>query len=313
MKFKNLASFHKHLKESAPDNFSEMYALIMSDAYERTYYAKKMYALFSHFRPGLKIEWCSQVESSLFAEERLVVTDEIKVVHLDPKTRVIMLGSSIPQEVYETLKKEMVCLDLSDEKPWDRKTRYLEEMIKMAKGEGKRLDAETANFLLERMGMDFPALHNEVAKLCCYVGDGAVITSEHVKAISGKTKEATTWQIAESLVWQGHAEAEFKDLSELLALFSQIRFHLYAGVELSGQAAAGVTLSYKNLRKKELDRYGAFCQKVGVSYFLERLMTLFEMELMAKNYGADPAVLWDLLVIRFSSYDVASTSQFTKS
>jgi len=309
------------LKQSAPDHFSQMYALILSDDYERGYYSKKLFQLFSHFEPQLKYEnfkkegAISLSQGSLFAESRLIVIDQIdkmkkseleqlssELLNLDSQVKVILTGSVLPEAIYSKAKRDLVCLDLKFEKPWDRKTRIIQELIKIARQMQKTLDSEGANFLIEQCGLDFAALKNEIEKICCYIGNETLITLSHIRKLGSYSKEQNFWTIAEEFVWKRNSQTpSFKDLSAFLGIVGQIRYHLYVGIEICDKLAKGEAVNVKNLRPKQVEKFTTQARKLGSPYFIHKLRTLFELELMAKTHSINPSVLWDLLVVKSSS------------
>jgi hypothetical protein len=328
MKYSNLAAFQRHLKESSPNHFSKIYAVVIGDTYERRFYAGKMVKLFRHFKPQMKEEWCSLaggLEGSLFDEERILLIslpekgkkDSLQALaktlkSVSEKDKVVVIGESLPLEFYEILKGEMVVLDLSGEKPWEKEKRYKEELIKEAKMQGKRLDVQSVNLLVDRTGVDFAVLLSELNKLITFVGNGLEILPQHVEAMTPITREQNFWNIAEGLVFeQGGktAKVDFYDLSEFLAFLGQVRFYLYGGLEIYQQISLKQQLKFRNMRPQQIEKYEFLCKEKGDAYFVGKLKAVFEIEVLAKSYGTNLSVLWEMLLIKFS-HDASFTPQF---
>ncbi len=293
MKLKSVLAFEKQLREAAPTHFSKIYAILVQDPFERRYYVNKLFSFLSHYRPKLVFQQGVEfLEQGLFAEEALVhIESEVKI----PSDRMVVFsGEKCSQPFYDAIEGEVVCLDLTGEKPWEKKERLVEELQKI--GGQKKLSLQVANRLVEQVGSDFARLKNEVEKLVLFVGERKAIEEKDIDAVVSQEKENTAWQIAEALVWK-HKKVErqeLKDLSEVLALFALVRHHLYLGIQICrGEKVA-------SLRKNQMDIYLPICQKVGPIYFVERLVTLFEWEVKAKSASFDPTILWDLLVISYS-------------
>lgn len=317
MKFTTVSALQNHLKKSAPHQLASIFAIALLDRFERQYYSKKIFQFLSHYEPGLKWEngeLASLAQMSLFAEKRFVVIDDMdklgkseidslcrQLARVEVGLRVILTGEKIPAKLYDTLKSEMVCLDLSEEKPWDRKKRVCEELIVIAKGQQKILDFEGGNALIELCGLDLAALKSEVEKMGAYVGKEPRITLADIGRLGSHQKEQNFWAIAEDTAWRGDAVIPIlKDLSAWLGIVGQIRYQLYIGVELCDQMAKGEALQVKNLRPNQIEAFASHAAKLGMQYFIDRLKDLFELELLAKSSHANPSVLWDLIMIKFS-------------
>ncbi len=308
MKLKTVAAFEKQLREAAPDHFAKIYLILVSDPYERRFYVNKLFGFIAHYRPGTVFETGEEaLEMSLFSQKKVVHLEvERGLKSLPEDIIVIFSGEKCSSAFYQEIENEVVCLDLTGEKPWEKKERLVEEVQKVARQSHKTLTLHVANQLIELIGNDFASLKNEVDKLVLFVGDRKSIEDSDLGKITLSPKEVTAWQIAESMVWKykGVKRQAMKDLSEILALIALLRHHIYLGIQICrGESPS-------NLRKNQLEVYLPFCQRMGVHYFIERLLFLFEWELKAKTNSFDPEILWDLLVIH---YDTLSAAELTSS
>jgi len=317
MKFQNISAFQKHLVSSAPDHFLPIYGFIIKDSYERRYMIEKTYRFLKHYFPQLEMEILQEgewIESSLFANQRLIVIDgmekwkgeELKkliaeIAVVGPKTWICLSGESIPLALYEAVEKNLVCLDLSQEKPWDRKKRLLEEGMQIGMKMGKKISIPVMEEILLRVGEDLGALKNEVEKLSLYQMNKQEIRLEDVFLLTKKRMGENSWRIAEGVVLGENVEdPDCKDLSDLFALFGQIRFFLYIGLELAEQMEKGLPLTHANIKKGQMEKWAPFVAKVGSKFFSKALCDLFEKEVEAKTFFVNPSVLWDRIVIQFS-------------
>jgi hypothetical protein len=294
-----VAAFEKQLREASPLHFSPIYLILISDPYERKFYVQKLYQFLSHYKPKLVFKNGEEgLELTLFREERVVHLDVEKGVK-KPSSDLILIysGEKCTSTFYEAIENDVVCLDLSLEKPWEKKERLIEELQKIAKQGQKTLSIQVANKLLEQVGMDFSLLKNEVEKLVLFSSGKKLIEEKDIEEITKTEKEVTAWQVAEALVWKSKEMPiyQFKDLSDVLALIALVRHHIYLGIQICKGG------DMPSLRKNQLEIYLPFCQKVGPEYFVERLLFLFEFELKAKSASFDPKLLWDLLVIYFEN------------
>jgi hypothetical protein len=308
MKLKSVAAFEKQLREAAPLHFSHIYLILVSDPFERKFYVNKLYQFLLHYNPKLAFKNGEEgLELTLFSEERAVHLEVEKGVKTPPQDGfLIYSGEKCSSVFYEAIEKDVVCLDLSQEKPWEKKERLIEELQKIARQGQKTISLQVANRLVEQIGNDFATLKNEIEKLVLFASDKKTIEEKDIEEVTKTEKEVTSWQIAEALVWKNKElpKQEFKDLSDVLALIALVRHHIYLGIQICKGG------DMPNLRKNQMEIYLPFCQKVGPQYFVERLLFLFDWEVKAKSSSFDPTLLWDLLVIH---YDTLFTTEFTTS
>ncbi len=321
MKLNSVSLFYQHLKKFTLDCLHGVYGILIDDRSERTYYAKKISLFCANFDNKIEVDSdsieekfsCLFEQMSLFGGSRLIIVENLEKIteksakklvqfykNLDNETKLILSGSSFPFNIYN---EDILCLDLSGEKPWDKKKRYVDEAISLSKSAGKNLNCDVANILIDMVGMNFSSLKNEIDKLVLFAPDDVQnISIDDVKKISTTFKEDNFWQIADDLVWENKTipRPNFKNLSDWLALISQIRYFLYVAIELCQQITEDRPIKYKNLTQKRIDKYVAICTKVGVDHFINKLIKLFELELATKSDMRNPCVLWDLLVIDYS-------------
>ncbi len=66
--------------------------------------------------------------------------------------------------------------------------------------EGRRIDPEAMQFLLEAVGGDTGTLVNELKKLCCFIGNAPVITLEKCQQIISRSSETLAWEYVSAVV-----------------------------------------------------------------------------------------------------------------
>ena len=224
----------------------------------------------------------------LFSHDAFVHMEEEVI----PQAKIVAFSGEACS-MYDAIEKDVVCLDLTQEKPWERKERLVQEVQR------KQIPLLLAQEIVERIGLDLARLMNEVEKLLTYA---AKPEKKDVEAIIPATDEATGWQVAEQVVWRHKPLVRqiVRDLSEVLSLFSLVRHHLQMGLQL---CTGGTELS---IRKNQRDLYAPICERMGASYFHAGLALLFEWEVKAKSVAIEPTLLWDLFIIH---YDTLLTPQ----
>lgn len=189
----------------------------------------------------------------------------------------------------------LLCLDALAEKPWDREKRLKERLLELVRKSGKDIAPRALDLLLERNEMEGALLEQEIEKLICWTGERRSIGIEDVEAISSSNRLQTLWQEAEQIVWEGMIGG-----SDPYALFPLIRSQLEMGLKIA-------TLIEEARPKEEWSRhlpkvYPRLLEKrtpqaarLGRSYFIEGLKTLFDLELLSRSGSESPHSLLTLL------------------
>lgn len=72
---------------------------------------------------------------------------------------------------------------------------------------GKTIEPAAAGFLTETIGGDSGLLHNELEKICCYVGDAPEIRLEDCRAVVSRTPETVSWEFTGAIVGRDRPRA----------------------------------------------------------------------------------------------------------
>lgn len=333
MKFSSTAAFEKHLKEACPHHLSHVYMVLTPSDFERKMMMGKAAEAIESKGQMEKVEFdaaSAPIEEileklnsySLFGGDSLVLVDHVEKLKklamealagylAAPSERAyLILGSASSKgisELYQKGKKELIILDLSDEKPWDRKSRLLQWLLQEASRAGKTLSSSLAEHLLEEVGTDMQTLHQEMEKLICFVGDKREIEWSDAKAISSSFKSETAWQIADSLVWGDGVckQSLSEEISFLLTLIGPLRFQLGLGLQIASLMQEGKSLQemsafLPNVKSRNLEKNAGVVRRKGPRFFQEGLIGLFELELSLKNGTPAPGLMWDLFISKLS-------------
>lgn len=333
MKYHNLASFDKHLKEAFPHHLSPTYLIVTPCPFERREIAKKIFSLLEKKESSSFRTLDSQTSSvehviaslntlSLFGEKEILFFDGIETIkpltslinyisHPNP-TSFLILGSSSMKplaDLYQKGKKEIIVLDLSEEKPWEKERRIHEWLLQRSKSQGKNLPSEVAVFLIDKIGPDMAALYQELEKLICFIGDRPSITLTDAKALCLSIPQINSWQLAEKVIWNkeaSHIHDKLKDLSFLLLFVGQLRYHLQIGYKIAAllsqsRTPSDIAASLTQVRPQALDKYLPFARERKEAYFQKGLLALYDMELAAKSTSLDPSALFDHFLGRLYS------------
>jgi DNA polymerase-3 subunit delta len=222
VKFPSVTAFDKHLKEAYPDHLAPIFLIITPDEYERRKNIDKITALIQKKDATVRIVRLSGLEDpleqvrgelltpSLWGGLTLVIYEAVDKVknnadlgelfaHFPPGVHLVMGASGFKavSELYQKGKKEIVVLDMGDEKPWEKERRMQEWLVSEARVQQKTLNSDVVHYLMQHLGPDLATLDQELAKLICFVGDKPRIELEDAKAICGTRDLFTGWQLAE--------------------------------------------------------------------------------------------------------------------
>jgi len=333
VKYQNVAAFEKHLQEAFPDHLSPIYMVVTSCDFERKKMFDKIVSFLRRKDASSHVlaydATVTPIESvleelntkSLFGGSNLVVLDRIDKLKENEKLAhyivhpshdaFLILGASASKPVsdlYQKGKKEVVVLDLSEEKPWDRRRRLNEWLNEEAKLSGKSFSSETSAYLFEHIGLDMPGLYQELVKLICYVGDRPAIALGDAKAICSSHSIATGWQLSEGVIWGSDSIGADKtsELPFLLMFIGQLRYHLQTGYQiaqlLENQGPSqDIARLFPQLRPQTLEKYLSGARQKKAAYFHKGLKSLFDLELGAKSSGLDTSLLFDRFIAKLRS------------
>jgi DNA polymerase-3 subunit delta len=314
MKYQSLSAFEKHLKDAAPHHLSPVYLVAVACDYERRLMMNQIISFIKD--PSIRRAGEGEIpldelrSPSLFGGMPVVIIespakDEALLDYLTHPRRdaLLLIGATSGKTIsdfYPKGKKEMIVLDLLDEKPWEKQRRMGEWIQKKTKDLGLKISSDVVMFLLEHVSTDMPALSQEIDKLHCFLGDRKEITLSDVKTMCSLKTLSTSWQLAEGLVWgKPRVPAEYKsDPSFLFMFIGQVRYHLqigYAIANLVDKRVPPTEISNRlpSIKPYILEKHLAPARTKGSRYFKKGLEALFELEFALKSSALDTSILFD--------------------
>lgn len=328
MKYQNLPAFEKHLVQAAGIQLSHVFLVVSPCSYERRKICDKITAAIRskegmislQIQDGAQanIEQCVEGlnTTSLFSGKQILFLDGIDKIKKNGLSVLanyiskpspfsyLLLGANSSKglmELYTKGKKELIACDLSDEKPWDHKDRLKKMLVDEIAGQGKRLSGEALEYLLENVGLNLPALQQEVEKLITFAGERNELSLQDVRALCSAQKSLTLWQLADAIAWKDPFPKleETVDLSLLLPLLTQLRTQYQQGLTLAILLERGTPTGDMAHYVPKYDKILPHAKARKPSFFKRALDLLFEMEMMAKN-GAEPALILDLFLSKLT-------------
>lgn len=222
------------------------------------------------------------------------------LVPFPPSCHLILTASSFKplSELYHQGKKEIVVLDLSDEKPWEKERRLQEWLVAEAALQHKSVGSEVVHYLLGHLGPDLATLEQELSKLICYIGEKNRIDLKDAEAICGQRDLFTGWQLSEKIVWDRPTSLGSKpsDLGFLFPFLGQLRYQLQLGFRLAEhleKKAPDLKLYFPTLRPAQLEKLIPVAKARKSFFFQKGLRLLYDLEVAAKSSPLDITLLFD--------------------
>ncbi|MES2199503.1 MAG: hypothetical protein V4489_04990 [Chlamydiota bacterium] len=322
MKFQQLVALEQHVESSfTAKNFSRLYLVVHSQREERRKLLEKVSEKISglakaevSFHEGRDWDFIYNVlgTPSLFGTQEVIVWDSSKglpeeaeekflryVANPSPWAFLLIGVDSFKSfsKLYKEASKDIVILDLSEEKPWDKEKRQQQEILQKVKQEGKNITpGALARLLL--ISEDSLTLESELMKVLSYIGDRSSIVEKDVEAVTAAPL-VTRWQMAEELIWENGKDYEIEDLSALLALVGQIRFLLHQARRISTyvqeKKSPESIMKAVNIRSAALQKTLQRIKSCKGEYFNSALAVLCDLEVLAKNSSLDSNFLFHYL------------------
>ncbi len=326
MKFQTIQAFENQLKSPLP---ARSYLLAIPTPFERLSLLKRLIKFlskgnsFHEVRVDLAEKPAEKaldaLTPSLFRETTLIILENIDKIgkgekilekialwmgDVPPATFLLLTssGGALTTSLYEKAKSHLLYLDLTAEKPWEKKRRLTESVQKRVSDIGRQIEPPALHELLENTSDDPALLASELEKLLLYTeGSGKILITD-LRAICKPSPEKSGWEIADALIWQETAPTKLEfsgDLSDLLALIGQCRYHLHLGFALSarpGQSLSAAAALFPHIKPHQVEKYYGAAVARGTAYFRSALMKLFEIDLLAKSTSVKPAVLFEKMV-----------------
>ncbi len=327
MKFQQLTALEKHLESSfTGEKFARSYLIVHSQRDERRKLLEKISQQIAalrkaevFFQEGRDLDFVYNTlgTPSLFGDPEIIVWDSSKSLSEEGEEKLLryianpspwaflLIGADSFKpfsSLYAKASKDLVVLDLAEEKPWDKEKRQQQEILQKVKQEGKSImPGALARLLL--LSEDSLTLESELMKVISYVGDRTSIVEKDVEAVTTVPLVAR-WQMAEELIWEKGKDYEIEDLSALLALIGQIRFLLHQARRVSAcvqeKKSPEVIMKSINIRSAALQKTLQRIKNSKEGYFNSALAMLCDLEVLCKNSALDPSFLFHYLCMQFA-------------
>lgn len=336
LKFNRATAFEKHVSQAKKEHLAPVYILAIPNAYERRRMAEQVALRIQAFYPEsvFTIKENAQITInafidelntiSLFAKDRIIFYDCIHSFNseeLKSLTRYfanpanftyVLIGIShakVAQEIYMEGKKDLICCDFTEEKPWDYKERLKNHLHQFVVHRKKKCSLLLIEQLLEKRGMDLAILEQDMEKILTFIGERLEIQPQDLEAICIDQKIANIWQLSDGVLFSQQkimVDSEI-DISCLLSLLGQVRIQLQRGLEMrvlleKKLSQAEILAKFSMLKKAQWEKLFSFAQKRKKGWIMQALHHLFQIEMLAKNSAATPSVLLHMLTCQLSNF-----------
>lgn len=241
----------------------------------------------------LKVE-----EISLFSDERplflrLEAIQESESLQLFVKQPKNVLIQAKKGEAKKGFQGEWI--DLTREKPWERKKRFLSHYQKYLHTLKKQTEPDLLELLYQKVDGQTGRFREEFFKLLTYIDQHDLIRKVDLDQLNIQDKELSDWEIAEEIVYK-HIYKPLAQTTDFPLLLSKLRQEAYFALEILSNSS--VTLPVWKQKRKE--RLLPTIQRLSEGYFLYLLKILFEIELDLKSTILSEKQLYDRLFFQLS-------------
>ncbi len=205
-------------------------------------------ALFGFSRPEESLSWAQDLLAGLDPDaasgkggegDAATRYTEAFEAGIPPNNILVLLAEAVDKRkrFYKYIQQHGVILDLTVDPGSSKAARndqeaVLKELLHSTLAEdGKKIEPQTVDVFLERVGFHPAAVVMEAEKLALYVGDRPRITREDVDAVIGRTREEALFELTEAVI-AGKIEAGLVILAHLqaggvhpLAILATLRNH----------------------------------------------------------------------------------------
>lgn len=340
MKYDNTRAFKKHLESAAPRHFSQVYAIIAKDEFERKqatgHLADVLKSAISGTENGITMlsgEQCHPnvlmtelYEQTFFTKKRILLVSSAESIpkptqqklqsyfaQLGPDVFLVLSASSLSRasNFYKQLEKYGVILDIPELKPWQKEKLLITEIAEQVARQQKQIEPAACSLLIQQMGTDSSLIFHEVERLICYCGDRGMITVRDVEQLSCKLLLDDAWQLGEMIFQRDRGSALkiciklLRAEAPLLSLLRQLRYQMQTLLNICtildhGGSSNEVQQEYPYLQGKLLQNKLYLAQQYGLSRCQKGLLHIDAAELSIKNTTLDPELICERLIMRLT-------------
>lgn len=231
-----------------------------------------------------------------------------------PFSLLILSAASIHRgsKLYKKAEKTALMLDIEEEKAWEKEralTKTVSDWVLLFE---KKIDINTAKFLVEYCGADRSLLKAELEKLICYIGDRPSITAEDIRAICTKGENGDGWKLGDAIFQKNGTlalrigQALIQEGSAIFAVLRQLRSQFQTKLQLSaflanGGGTAEIQQKFPYMRGQILQQNIQIATNYGAAALKKGILEIDAAELQAKNSSEEPRQILQQLLIKLTN------------
>lgn len=340
MKFVQLRGFEKHLEGTDLTHFSSLYVIVGKESFQRKLAVDKLLdKLFPNKEDRvlhLRFYESEQISTfilmnelngmALFSGRQVIVLNNAEKLekslmgelekyfpHPNPSVCLVISASAINKNTnfYKMAEKAGIILDFIEEKPKDKEVSAIAWINSYVSSNNKRIDASALHLLVKLLGYEQSALHSELEKLICYVGDRPNISSLDISKTITAINNDNCWDLSEAVLLRDAAaslrisKALLLEGTAFFALLRMLRTQFQTELQVAsimerGGGASEITAHFPYMKGFILERHMAMAKNYGFKRLKLALLKIDDTELQAKNSSLDHFLLAEQLIIKLT-------------
>lgn len=244
----------------------------------------------------------------LLKKDLLLISSYLK----KPQASLLILLLSCQKSQHTLLKKTLACdlliLDATLEKPWEKKTRLCQETLAFFQSQKIQISSETALFFIEHVGEDSLNRESEKNKLLLFAKDKGSLNKEDIVHVCTSIDHVNTWALGDAIL-EKNAKKALSTLSSLLdegcsehSIVAQLRGQIQNAYQLFSMIQSSysqdlISKSFPYMKGKLLEKKKQQMRLCSDAFFQKLLEYLFQAELKIKTQS-DLNCLLETLVVK---------------
>lgn len=215
--------------------------------------------------------------------------------------------SSNIQALYGDLKNDMLWLDLSLEKPWQKKDRLMFLLQQEAKNQGYLLDKAVSAYIIENEEMKLDRAKSRLESLMLYASSDKKITLSAAEMLLPKVHKDIDFAWIDQLIFKKEplSKPVCLDATDLLLFLGQMRFVLQGALKIKSLQRKGASLEQMKEYFPKTSTQGLSFQikkseEASFEYLEKALMVVYQKEIELKADFSQPPALFMELTSRIS-------------
>lgn len=200
--------------------------------------------------------------------------------------------NTIKKSLAERFDEKGAILFLTQEKPWERKNRFISDLMSLFRKKRITISQGTVQRFVETVPLDLLGYYQEREKLLSFASTKKKITDEDIDAIFSPIEEENGFKVTEEIVWQGKMEANFsvQSVQTLLQIIGAFRFQAHLGLKL----LSNETVKMPPWQEK---KYAEKAKRLREAYFIQILSVLLDAEMRVKQSNISPSFIYTMITM----------------